>query len=960
MNKKTRFIVGIDLGTTNSAVSYIDTEDKSSNKKKPHELKKAPVVFDIPQFVDDGIVGKISTLPSFLYIPGAYDAEIATDGLPWQTGSEKIITGEYARIIGGKKPSNLVYSAKSWLCYSRVDRNAPILPWGREDTAGKLSPVSASAAYLKHIINAWNSDGGGVRGKYHPLQDEQVAVTIPASFDETARELTFKAAELAGFKNLTMLEEPQAAFYSWISQNEANLGDIIKENTLVLVFDMGGGTTDFNLITVEERGGKPEFKRVAVGDHLMLGGDNMDLALAREVEESIFGAGQKMGIAGWTSLTHQCRKAKETLLSEQSVNEVEVTFLGSGRSVIGGSVKGVITSNAAKNIVLNGFFKHVGIDEDVTERRLGFQELGLPYVSETAVFKHLSAFLKRHAANPFLAPWVKTADTGGVRAVRPDAVLFNGGVFKSASLRKASLDMINHWFSPSEPNFNVKELENDKLDHAVALGAAYYGLVLRGEGVRITGGTGKSYYIEVAHQSAAPSELKSPLTSVCILPRGAEPDNEITLTEPEFQVMANTPASFNMFSSSYRVGDKPGDIVTAEQDFFFKLPPVKTILQFGKKSGTAHLPVTLSVKLNEYGTLDIWCESKTTPHRWRLSFQLRDAAASDDTSEETAALTDTRTLDQETSEQACEAIRAALWGNEQALGALTKTITEIIGVEKDNWPLPVIRKLWDTLMELKQRRLITPVHEARWLNMSGFLLRPGFGYLLDTERIKELWKIFSEGVKFYRYGGCCLEWWIMWRRVAGGLSEQNQDIIFKKTAQHLIPGRKKKDTPKLQNPEVLEFWMLTASLERLGSTAKVELGDELLRQIKKFGDKNTAKLMWALSRLGGRVPFYGPVEKVIPKAAAEKWIREIMALKWTHPADASYAISQLARKTGDRAGDTDDALREEASRWIQKVTAGAAERYIKRLSEALPVSFDEEREVFGDTLPVGLIINKGK
>ncbi|MEO5356741.1 MAG: hsp70 family protein [Nitrospirae bacterium YQR-1] len=970
MNKETRFIVGIDLGTTNSAVSYIDTEEPPSEKtKKSKDLKsqnnreKSPAIFDIPQFVDEQKVEKLSTLPSFLYIPGAYDAEIITSGLPWQTDGERVITGEYARIIGGKKTSNLVFSAKSWLCYSRVDRNAPILPWGREDTAGKLSPVTASAAYLKHIINAWNSDGGAMRGKYNPLELQQVAITIPASFDETARQLTFEAAELAGFKNITMLEEPQAAFYSWISQNESRLSDIIQKNMLVLVFDMGGGTTDFNLITVEERGGKPEFKRVAVGDHLMLGGDNMDLALAKDVEESIFAdTGKKMGIAGWTALTHQCRSAKETLLADSDINEVEVTFLGSGRSVIGGSVRGVITVGAVKNIILNGFFKHVEIDEEVSERRLGFQELGLPYVSEPAVFKHLSAFLRRHATNPFLAPWVKSAATGGVSAVRPDAIIFNGGVFKSASLRKASVDMINRWFS-SEPGYSVDVLQNDKLDHAVALGAAYYGMVLRGKGVRITGGTGKSYYIEVAHKGASVEGLKSPLTSVCILARGAEPGADIVLSELEFHVMANTPASFNMYSSSYRVGDKEGDIVTAEQDFFFKLPPVRTVLQFGKKAGGARLPVSLSVKLNEYGTLDIWCESKMSPHRWKLSFQLRDSAPDDDpdaAEESSSALTDTRTLDSETVEQACEAIRVALWGNEQVLGALTKTITEILGVERDNWPLPTIRKLWDALMEFKQRRLTTPGHEARWLNLSGFLLRPGFGYFLDAERIKELWKIFSEGVKFYRDGGCSLQWWILWRRVAGGLNEQQQEIIFKKTAQHLLPGRKKKDTPKLQPPEIMEIWMLASSLERMGGTVKVELGDELLRQIKKFGDKNTAKLMWSLSRLGGRLPFYGPAEKTVPKAVAEKWIEQIMALKWNAPKDAAYAISQLARKTGDRANDTDEALRDEALRWIHKVTGATAERYTKRMSEALPVDFDEEREVFGEALPVGLIIEKGK
>ncbi|MBF0556846.1 MAG: Hsp70 family protein, partial [Nitrospirae bacterium] len=407
MSGHSRYIVGIDLGTTNSSAAYVDTE-------AGQEIH----IFEIPQLTGEGQVEGRPHLPSFLYLPTEYE-RAASCALPWSKDVSYIV-GEYARAKGAIAPLNLVSSAKSWLCHSRVGRKSPILPWGRQDNSGgggKLSPVEASCRYLRHIVEAWDYTiaRGNAKQKF---ENQAVVITIPASFDESARELTSEAAQTAGIKTFTLLEEPQAAFYSWLSDHEDNWQTIIKPNQLILVFDVGGGTTDFNLITLKEHGGVPVFQRMAVGDHLMLGGDNMDLALAMEMETRMLGGRRTLGIAGWVSLSEQCRSAKEGLLIDTpGTQDFDIAILGTGRSVIGGAVKGQITYDDVRRVIIEGFFRQVDKTDEINkDKRSGFQELGLPYVTDTAVMKHLASFLRRHAVNPDLA----VDSDGGVNIVRPD------------------------------------------------------------------------------------------------------------------------------------------------------------------------------------------------------------------------------------------------------------------------------------------------------------------------------------------------------------------------------------------------------------------------------------------------------------------------------------------------------------------------------------------------------------
>ncbi|MEW5745853.1 MAG: Hsp70 family protein [Nitrospirota bacterium] len=941
-----RYRIGIDLGTTNSALSFIDAEQGGD---------KGIERFSIPQLAGEGIIQELPVLPSFLYLPGEYELPPGSIALPWEKESTRIV-GMFARIQGARVPANLVASAKSWLSHSRVDRKGPILPWGRETAARRVSPVEASSLYLRHLKDAWNyavAQGDARRA----LEEQQLVVTIPASFDESARELTAEAAQMAGLRHFTMLEEPQAAFYSWLAAHEQDWRDTVRPGALILVFDVGGGTTDFTLITIHEEAGAPVFRRVAVGDHLLLGGDNMDLALARGIEKKVTGGSGRFDYQQWLSAVQQCREAKEELLGQGQRESVPVTILGRGRRVVGELLRTELTAAEVRDTIIEGFFKKVELDEPVQRgRATGLQELGLPFVSDTAVMRHLSSFLKRHAGSKELPRVIDSRS--GEAVVRPDMLLFNGGVFKSPVIREQAVDVITHWFSDGE--WRVQVLENDTLDQAVAIGAAYYAAVREGRGRRIAAGTARAYYIGVERAGErADAQLVNPVTAVCVLPRGFEEGGELHLSSPEFQVMTNSPVSFTLYASSYRVGDEPGQVITAERDEFVELPPVRTVLHFGKSAGRVRIPVSLGIRLNEFGTLDLWCESKKTPHRWKLAFQLRmeDAlqAPSQQTMAETHTLTDT-------------AVNSALDLVEQAFlssprepsdvtpGNVVKKIEALLELDRNDWPLAAIRKMWDHLIAVRERRRTTPRHEARWLSLSGFLLRPGFGYELDDWRIEELWKLISEGVQFPNDVQCAAEWWIMWRRSAGGLNDAQQDVLFKRIAPWLLPSRKRQGAPKQPEAVVTEMWMLAASLERLPPGIKTELGNELLGSSKRWKGRAAGHYFWILSRLGARVPFHGPVERVVPRETAEQWIEAILKEEWARPHDAVYALTQMARMTGDRSRDIDAPLRE---RVIERLSAFPwAERSLGQIREAVPLGWEDEKSIFGESLPAGLYIEE--
>ena len=936
--KHSPFIIGIDLGTTNSTVAYINT-------KASHNAQIQ--IFEIPQLMEEGVVRPHHILPSFLYMPGEYELTERAAALPWNPEISYIV-GEHAKTLGARVSGHLVTSAKSWLCHSRVDRKAAILPWGAEGVPKRVSPVEASAYYLKHMKDAWNHtmahDNDG-----HLFEKQQIIITIPASFDETARELTAEAAREAGIERFTMLEEPQAAFYCWVASHSSELDSVFNKDRLVLVMDIGGGTTDFNLIRAWKEAGKLQFERVAVGEHLMLGGDNMDLALARDVEKKILGQKAKLDYQRWLSLAQQGRFAKETLLENTGADRLTLSVLGKGRSVIGGSLKTEITRQEVEETVLDGFFKYVDIAEEVEkDRRTGFQELGLPFVQDTVVMRHLASFLNKHASNPALSQFQDPKT--GKSFVKPDTILFNGGVFNSASIRSRTLEILKQWFG----NTGLEALENTRFEHAVSIGAAYYGMVLRGKGTRISGGSGRAYYIGyyIGAEGLDTAGADS-IALVCIVPRGFEEGEELHLQSPEFQVMANRPVSFPLYTSSYRVGDKPGDVVTAQKKDFLQMPPIKTVLHFGRKTGSVRIPVTLGIKLTEFGTLDVWCESRSTTHRWKLAFQVRCDM------EEEQALTDFHTLDAGLVDESCEIIKTAFQSvKEQGTDVnpenVVKKLTSFLSLDKNDFPVSVIRKLWDVLIELKECRTRSSQHEARWLNLVGFFLRPGFGAPLDDWRIKELWKLFHGGVSCLTSTQSKLEWLILWRRIAGGLSHGQQEQVFNKIAAWLVPGRKRKDTPRVHSAELNEMWMLVASLEALSISIKTELGEAMLQLIKKGKGKAPSSGYWVMSRLGARSPFHGPVDRVVPAGTAEKWIEALLQEPWQNPKEAAYTITQLARKTEDRTRDIHETLRNRITEKLSQFNWASS--LVHKINEYVPAALDEQKSIFGDSLPIGLYV----
>jgi molecular chaperone DnaK (HSP70) len=965
--KDSRYIIGIDLGTTNSALTYIDTIAGVPDTWEIHN-------FNIPQYVDDGRIKELSVLPSFVYINNEIESK-EQPPLPWGK-SDQYIVGELARIKGVLIPNRLVSSAKSWLRHDRVDRKDKILPFGSDVDSIKISPVTASSYYLKHLSDAWNY----VMGDKYKFKDQQIIITIPASFDETSRELTVEAAKMAEINDFTMLEEPQAAFYCWLYRRKDDWNKYCQDGDIIFIIDIGGGTTDFNLITLECKNGDrpylintdlrsknvspdlnsvcPHFSRVAVGEHLLLGGDNMDIALGRGVEEKIMGAGKHLPLSQWLTLSHQCRTVKEELLNENNKLETKtISVLGSGRSVIGGTINIELSNIEVRDKIVDGFFEQIDPFAAVPaqESRTGLMELGLPYVSEPNVMRHTLTFLKRHTVNPQLKQ-IKDSKTGQ-SLVRPDAILFNGGVFKSKILRDRAIENINQWYGKSEDK--IKILENDDLDLAVAIGAAYYGMAQRGAGMRISGGLGRAYYIGVENTLNMDNKF---ITVVCIIPKGFEEGQELLLDSPEFQVMTNNPVSFALYSSAYRCGDKAGDIITEPINHrlssFTELPKVMTKLHYGKKGKTQIIPVILGVRLNEFGTIDVWCQSKETTHKWKLSFQLRKSGdrpylINTDLGNKNVSPELNRVSPQFSNIVSDSLIDKASVLIEQvfmdglSIGNLISRLTEILDIDKTMWDMGLIRKMWDSLIKVKEMRLITPEHEARWLNLAGFLLRPGFGATSDDWRIEELWKIYSSGIKFSRERSCILEWWILWRRVAGGLSFTQQDIIYKKITPEIIGSKRS------QGPVYREELMLTASLEHLTPNIKAVIGGTVLTNIKKSKGKAEKYLYWTLSRLGARSPFHGHLNRVISPLVVTDWINELLELSIE---DSAYCVAALAKKTDDRTRDIDDTLRDRIIEIFIKNNIDPD--LIGLLKQSMAVA--DKKTIFGESLPIGLFIESEK
>jgi len=595
-----RFVVGIDLGTTNSAVGYIDTAN----------AQWQVYTLAIPQVVAPGEVEARDTLPSFHYEAAAGEFSKGALRLPWETTELRYTVGVFARDHGATVPGRMIASVKSWLCHSGVDRTAAILPWHGTSDLERLSPVAVSSRYLAHIAAAWDA-----RFPEHPLHSQEVTLTVPASFDAVARELTVAAAQQAGLQHLVLLEEPQAALYAWVYAHENDWHTLVQPGLTILVCDIGGGTTDFTLIRVRDRSseldaedGTPQLQRIAVGDHVILGGDNLDLALAHVLEPRLTASAMRtLSPRQWDTLVRVCCHVKETFLGPKPPDRLTVSVPGDGARLIGGALHTDVQRQEVEDLLLDGFLPYVERDARPHRRQSGFQEFGLPYAPDPAITAYLAAFLRDHQQLP------ASGESG--TAARPDAILLNGGLFASSLVRQRLLDVITAWYGSTDPSdmWQPLVLHNARLDLAVAQGAAYYGMVRRGHGTRIAGGLARAHYIGVEGEAAEAARY----SAMCLLPAGIAAGQMVELTDRHFQLRIRQPVEFPLYTSSRRTADTPGTLVPIDPQRLRPLPPIRTVLTSGRRKSQAEvIPVTLHAQLSDIGTLELWCREATGDRQW--------------------------------------------------------------------------------------------------------------------------------------------------------------------------------------------------------------------------------------------------------------------------------------------------------------------------------------------------------
>jgi len=600
------YIIGIDLGTTHCVLAYTSAILEEGSE---------PTVstFSVPQLVSPGEVKRQPLLPSFVFLPGPHDVPHGGLALPWNPETD-LSVGEFARNRGAELPHRLVSSAKSWLCHAGVARTEPILPWDSPTEARRLSPVDASAHMLKHLRDAWNHEiaAGDSKARF---EEQDIYLTVPASFDAVARELTVMAANSAGIENLTLIEEPQAAFYAWIESQKEEWRKAVRVGESILVCDIGGGTTDFSLIQVTEEDGQLSLRRIAVGDHILLGGDNMDLTLAYAVQARLAEKGTRLDPWQFRGLWYSCRAAKEHLLADLGPESAPVVILGRGASLIGGTIRTELSRSEVERILLDGFFPVTGRDEFPKEKpKVGMREMGLPYEADPAVSRHLASFLGRQTQSSF-------PDEREAEVSFPSAVLFNGGVMKSPLIRRRILDILQQWNGGE----TIRELASPDLDLAVARGATYYGLARRGRGIRIRGGSARPYYIGIESALPAVPGIPAPIKALCIVPFGMEEGSSLEIRQREFGLVVGEQAVFHLLSSTTRKKDQAGEIVEDWQGEIQEVATMEAILPTSDtEEGGRLIPVWLQSSLTEVGTLELRCMARDEDRNWKLEFNLRE------------------------------------------------------------------------------------------------------------------------------------------------------------------------------------------------------------------------------------------------------------------------------------------------------------------------------------------------
>ncbi len=967
-----RFLVGIDLGTSNSAVFYLDREDL---EQKFHH-------FPISQWIERGQIHNPPTLPSYLYLLTEEEIASGQFRFPWETESFPYIAGEWARLQQSQNPGRIISSVKSWLCYHHVDPHSKILPQSDIEDVSRYSPIEVTSFYISHIIAAWNVHFAKDLPE-HCLENQQVVLTVPASFDEAAREYTVQAVQQAGLQHFTLLEEPQAAFYSWLSSNESKL-EAGEEEKIAVVIDIGGGTTDFSLVRIGTPPGDDSsqlnVERIAVGEHILLGGDNIDLTLATRVEQLLTGGNRQLSPRVWESVVAQCRRAKEVLLCGESEN-YQLTVAKAGSRLVGGTQTLTLTLEMIKEIILDGFFPLIPWNTpSVPSRQHGLKQLGLPYAQEPAITRHLCTFLKRYIA--------EHPDSSAF----PDQVLFNGGTLSPVMLQERLLQQLEQWRLEllDQPIISGKQsiqmMKTYDIQLAVARGAVAYHLARLGLGVRIAGGSARSYYISLMLHNPDQDRLEEGW--LCILPQQATMETALPVSDVEFLLSINQPIQFRLLSSIHHPKDMPGETFQftdeeLENDFVL-LPPVQMLIRVDKKTiakKVREIKVQLRVQLNEIGTLSLFCVNAERKQEWKLEFLIRES----------------QTQTTSSAEQTIGSVEEALptgWENadrciRQKYGkrsrsqpkeelrpfSLYKLLEQELEIPREQWSLVVLRELWDLLYEGLSYRVRSPYHESNWIKLAGFCLRPGFGYIKDEWRVRQLEDLLKEGPYFKKERGIEIDWWIMCRRIAGGLPATIQQTLsepawtrLQESTRSTKPatskkraGKKKNIKPKSDSASLNELWRMVASLEDIPADTKIKFGEKLINQIKSkrfFGADG-----WCLARFGMRAPLYGSPVHVIPQSVVESWIKWLLTMPHLpFQAEMPLILARLGQTTGDRTRDINPALQKDILEFMKKQKN--TEPFQKMLLEpAAPLQANLQNQevndwLFGDALPVGLKVAK--
>ena len=896
-----RFIIGIDLGTTNCALSYCDLQGDQ-------EVKLLPLY----QTVARGESHSLNNFPSFLYFCTEQERESSHFNLPWEKTPSQV-SGEFARRFGAATPDRLVHSAKSWLVHSAVDRQAQILPWSSNlDEANKVSPVEASASYLKHLREAWNHEFGKVLDKDGSpclLEDQQIILTVPASFDEIARELTLKAARHAGFQKITLMEEPLAAFYAWLNSNP-EWQNSLKVNDRVLIVDIGGGTSDFSMIEVAEGG---VLRRSTVGSHLLLGGDNIDITLAQYAQKK---ANKKFTSREMNILVQECRRAKEQALNQNEECELTITINSGGSSLLQGMTSIKLLRSEILELIGNGFFPEIDSDAPEPDRKSGLRTLGLPYERDASIPAHLLSFLRRDGQ-------ICGLEKGAIS--HPTHILFNGGSMIPEDFRNRVKNIISSWIKN-----DLVELPSRGLDSAVAIGASSYGLARNGLGSRVKGGIARSYFLEIGTNEG--SRL------ICIMPRDTD-ENQFQKLDHEFTLKTNEIVRFPIFSSETRLLDQCGDLIDSDDEQITKLPHLSTSIAFGRKAN--EVKVYLESSLNESGALELWLKSVSTDHSWQLRFDLR-SIHEEDSNENAESIT---TLNEDLIKAAqtllCETFTSP---KANQVNSIMKKLEQVLELPRKEWSLPLCRRLADILLEQDLDKLRqSTLTEGRFYNLLGFLMRPGFGDSNDQFRVNKIWPYSFKGVLNKKDLQIQAEWWTLWRRCSGALNRGRQEQMAHQLFKDLSAG-------KSLNPQVQrEMWRCLGSLE----LSPIKLRKRILAQYQTKATKLDDTALWLISRIAARRPIYAPLDLVLPAKEVASFASLLMQTKANKFGSMhQFCLSRILSFTDNARLDVPEKSREFAIKFLKQCKA--SDQTVRHLSEVIDQNTEEDTKTLGDSLPVGL------